>query len=124
MCRIIPDGQVPYWTGTHGGMISSDLHGAEESTRWLLRPQQVAEIGHRVFTRKEDVPPEASWQRLTQGGCALSTGTFWEAVVACVEAWRGPRRANVLLQEANVALKGANVTLERAQRLCFCLIRV
>jgi hypothetical protein len=24
------DGQVPYWTGTHGEMISSDLHGAEE----------------------------------------------------------------------------------------------
>jgi hypothetical protein len=43
--------------------------------------------------------------------------TFWEAVVAVVArvaAWRGPRRANVLLQEANVALKRANVTLERA----------
>ena len=24
------------WTGTHGDMISSDLHGAEEPTRWLL----------------------------------------------------------------------------------------
>jgi hypothetical protein len=29
MCKIIPDEQVPYWTGTPGEMISSDLHGAE-----------------------------------------------------------------------------------------------
>jgi hypothetical protein len=28
------------WTGTHGEMISSDLHGAEEPIRWLLRPRQ------------------------------------------------------------------------------------
>jgi hypothetical protein len=24
------------WIGTHGEMISSDLHGAEEPIRWLL----------------------------------------------------------------------------------------
>ena len=28
------------WTGTHGEMISSDLHGAEEPIRWLLGPHQ------------------------------------------------------------------------------------
>jgi hypothetical protein len=28
------------WTGTHGEMISSDLHGAEEPIRWLLTPHQ------------------------------------------------------------------------------------
>jgi hypothetical protein len=28
------------WTGTHGEMISSDLHGAEGPIRWLLRPHQ------------------------------------------------------------------------------------
>jgi hypothetical protein len=28
------------WTGTHGEMISSDLHGAEEPIRWLLRSHQ------------------------------------------------------------------------------------
>jgi hypothetical protein len=28
------------WTGTHGEMISSDLHGAEEPIRWMLRPHQ------------------------------------------------------------------------------------
>jgi hypothetical protein len=33
------------WTGTHGEMISSDLHGAEEPTRWMLRPHQGAETG-------------------------------------------------------------------------------
>jgi hypothetical protein len=33
------------WTGTHGEMISSDLHGAEEPTRWMLRPDQGVEIG-------------------------------------------------------------------------------
>ena len=38
MCRIMPDGQVPHWTSTHGEMISSDLHGAEKPTRWMLRP--------------------------------------------------------------------------------------
>ena len=25
------------WIGTHGEMINSDLHGAEEPTRWMLR---------------------------------------------------------------------------------------
>jgi hypothetical protein len=33
------------WTGTHGDMISSDLHGAEEPTRWMLRPHQGEERG-------------------------------------------------------------------------------
>jgi hypothetical protein len=28
------------WIGTHGEMISSDLHGAEENIKWLLRPCQ------------------------------------------------------------------------------------
>ena len=28
------------WTGTHGEMISSDLHGAEEPTKWTLRPHR------------------------------------------------------------------------------------
>ena len=33
------------WTGTHGEMISSDLHGVEEPTRWMLKPHQGAETG-------------------------------------------------------------------------------
>jgi hypothetical protein len=28
------------WIGTHGEMISSDLHGAEEPNRWLLGAHQ------------------------------------------------------------------------------------
>jgi hypothetical protein len=36
------------WTGTHGEMISSNLHGAEEPTRWMLRPHQGAETGQRM----------------------------------------------------------------------------
>jgi hypothetical protein len=35
------------WTGTHGEMINSDLHGAEEPIKWILRPHQGAEIGQR-----------------------------------------------------------------------------
>jgi hypothetical protein len=33
------------WTGTHEEMTSSDLHGAEDPTRWMLRPHQGVEIG-------------------------------------------------------------------------------
>jgi hypothetical protein len=35
------------WTGTHGEMTSSDLHGVEEPTRWMLRPHQGVETGWR-----------------------------------------------------------------------------
>jgi hypothetical protein len=28
------------WTGTHGEMISSALHGVEEPIRWFLGPHQ------------------------------------------------------------------------------------
>jgi hypothetical protein len=35
------------WTGTHGGMINSDLHGAEEPIRWMLGPYQGAKTGQR-----------------------------------------------------------------------------
>jgi hypothetical protein len=33
------------WTGTHGEMISSDLHGVEKPTKWTLRPHQGAKTG-------------------------------------------------------------------------------
>jgi hypothetical protein len=57
MCRIMPDRQVPCWTGAHGEMISSDLHGAEEPTRWMLRPRQGAETGQSVCIREEPKNP-------------------------------------------------------------------
>jgi hypothetical protein len=37
------------WTGTHGEMTSSDLHGAEEPTRWMLRPHQGAETAQSLI---------------------------------------------------------------------------
>jgi hypothetical protein len=37
------------WTGTHGEMTNSDLHGAEEPTRCMLRPHQGEEIGQRLI---------------------------------------------------------------------------
>jgi hypothetical protein len=43
------------WTGTHGEMIRSDLHGVEEPTKWMLRPHQGEETGRwliRVFHRR------------------------------------------------------------------------
>jgi hypothetical protein len=43
------------WNDTHGDMISSDLHGAEEPTRWMLIPHQGEEIGQwliRVFHQR------------------------------------------------------------------------
>jgi hypothetical protein len=43
------------WTSTHGEMISSDLHGAEEPNRWLLRPHQRGR-DRTVFDR--DFAPE------------------------------------------------------------------
>jgi hypothetical protein len=70
--------KVPRWIGTHGDMISSDIHGVENPTRGMLRPQWGAMTDHRVCTgeEEEDVPPEAAWQSLTQGGCAFSTRTL------------------------------------------------
>jgi hypothetical protein len=54
------------WTGTHGEMISSDLHGAEEPTRWMLRPQQGVETGQGICTTEEQKnPPEAAEQTCT-----------------------------------------------------------
>ena len=43
----------------------------------------------------------------------MSVLAYGQGSLARVAAWRSPRRANVLLQEAAIALKGANVTLER-----------
>jgi hypothetical protein len=38
------------WTGTHGEMTISDLHGAEEPTKWMMRPHQGGEIG-QILTK-------------------------------------------------------------------------
>ena len=52
--------------GTHGKMISLDLHGAEDPTKWMLRPQQGAQTGQRgLHQREEGLLAEAPWQSLT-----------------------------------------------------------
>jgi hypothetical protein len=47
-----------------------------------------------------------------------------EACLACVAASRGPRRANVFLQEATFSLERDNVTLKGHDILIIFLIRV
>jgi hypothetical protein len=58
------------WTGTHGEMISSDLHGAEEPTRWMLETpsggRDRTHMDHGLFTEEEEnIPTEAPWHSLT-----------------------------------------------------------
>jgi hypothetical protein len=88
MCRIIPDGQVPCWTGTHGEMISSDLHGVEEPTRWMLRPQQGAERTGVCTGEEEDVPQRHPGRALPRG-----------VVPSPLERW--PWKAHDITQEAH-----------------------
>jgi hypothetical protein len=46
------------WTGTHGDMISLDIHGAEEPIRWLLGWQRQDNVMMSLCTRRQkDVPP-------------------------------------------------------------------
>ena len=60
------------WTGTHGEIISSDLHGAEEPIRWFLGPIRGKDrtVIDRAFAheKKKDVPPRTFWLSPAQGG--------------------------------------------------------
>jgi hypothetical protein len=60
------------WTGTHEEITSSDLHGAEEPTRWMLRPHQGAGARQsliRVFHLKGRIRPTRDTStRLNLGG--------------------------------------------------------
>jgi hypothetical protein len=49
-------------TGTHGDMINSDLHGAEEPIRWLLGWQRQDNVVMSHCMRRKDVPPRIFWQ--------------------------------------------------------------
>jgi hypothetical protein len=68
------------WTGTHGEMISSDLHGAEEPIRWMLRPHQGAETGQdgsgALHRRRGGRSTRGTLAELDLGGCALFSGTL------------------------------------------------
>jgi hypothetical protein len=55
MCRTLPADRYQ-WTGTHGDMISSDLHGAEEPIRWLLGWQRQDNVAKSpCMKKKKDV---------------------------------------------------------------------
>jgi hypothetical protein len=41
------------WTGTHGDMISSDLHGAEDPIRWFLGWQRQENVVKSPFMKKK-----------------------------------------------------------------------
>ena len=45
------------WTGTHGEMIRSDLHGAEEPTRWKLGWQRQDRVCDEPLHREEEGRP-------------------------------------------------------------------
>ena len=63
------------WTGTHGEMISSDLHGAEEPIRWMLRPHHGAETRQRwigvLHRRRRGRSTRGTPIELDLGGLAL-----------------------------------------------------
>ena len=75
MCRTMPDRQVPFWTGTHGEMISSDLHGAEEPTRWMLTPhygeRQDGDGSRALQQRRRGRSTRGTLTELDLGGLAL-----------------------------------------------------
>jgi len=104
------------WTGTHGDMISSDLHGAEEPIRWLLDGRDrttlwwaTAREGRRTFhpghfgrarprgnhplqmggvILMDRMPPWESWT-LT-GACGSVLRSFHTCGIL-EEPWRGQR---------------------------------
>ena len=118
------------WTGTHGEMISSDLHGAEEPIRWLLGPHQ----GQRqdsdwsiLCTREEEGhfhPRHLGWAQplgvdplqvervlYDAPGCHLGamtsppvSGTLTEQFATCGRAWR-PNEGQRLSSSAEICPK-------------------
>jgi hypothetical protein len=64
-------------TGTHGEMISSDLHGAEEPTRWMLRPQQEDRDRTEGFAQeKRRTFHRGTLAELYLGGCVVFIRTL------------------------------------------------
>jgi hypothetical protein len=57
------------WTGTHREMISLDLHGVEEPTRWMLRPHQ----GGKDKAENDQTLHQRRRERSTRG----TLGTAW-----------------------------------------------
>jgi hypothetical protein len=64
------------WTSTHGDMISSDLHGAEEPIRWLLGWQRQDNIVMSHCTRKKDILTKDTLAEPDLGGSPTADGTI------------------------------------------------
>ena len=128
------------WTGTHGDMISSDLHGAEEPIRWLLGWQRQDNVMMSLCTRRQkDVQPGHFGRARPRGNHPLQmeclpmmdrtspgrAGRCLERVAVCwghlarVAAWRSPKGANVWFSGCCACPKRANVSLRRAWRPSF-----
>jgi hypothetical protein len=64
------------WTGTYGGMISSDLHGAEIPQMDVVTPPGGKRNQRLAPGRKKDVAPGDTLTDLDPGGSFLSTWTL------------------------------------------------
>ena len=62
------------WTGTHGDMISSDLHGAEEPIRWLLGWQRQDSVVISLCTWRKKVSQGDLENQLVLWGIDKSQG--------------------------------------------------
>jgi hypothetical protein len=135
------------WTDTHGEMTSSNLHGAREPTRCMLRPHQGVETGWRwirAFASKRkrtfhqrhsdrtrpggndpfsmELQPWKAWDvsifTKTSSSFMDALEADW-ATMARVACWRGPGGVNVLLLGVSFSLEGASTSLEEAFTLIF-----
>ena len=117
------------WIGTHGEMISSDLHRAKSPPDGCWDPSQgqrqirgLYQRERRRFHQTQTGRPRPrgscpSYHDVCLGMLMMSPNVLdtLEAVVcqvARVVGSRGPRRPNVSLLEANVSLRRPNVTLK------------
>jgi hypothetical protein len=62
------------WTGTYGGMISSDLHGAESPQMDVVTPTRGRETPEACTRKKEGRCPRDTLADLDPGGLAFPPG--------------------------------------------------
>jgi hypothetical protein len=68
--------ELARWTGTHGGVISSDLHGAESPQMDVVAPARGKKTSEICMGRKKDVALGDTLADLDQGGSCSSTWTL------------------------------------------------
>jgi hypothetical protein len=64
------------WTGTHGGMISSDLHGAESPQMDVVTPARGKKTSEICTRKKEGRHLGGTLADLDPGGSFFSTWTL------------------------------------------------